>query len=275
MSDWLSNFNHGFLAQFEPFRIESRRLQDALLYSVNSPGKRLRPRFVQEASKLVHLSEDVAKHLSYSIEMIHVFSLIHDDLPCLDNDDFRRGLPTVHKKFDEGTALLTGDALVPLAYETFSKTFISSQAQNFNRALQYLSKCIGPEGMIGGQMLETELSFEPSFVSLEKLIKIQDLKTGALFRASLLLPFYLKGIPESEQLFQDTLKFATAFGFAFQIADDLEDEAQDQKQSAKNILSLMGKKAAIKLAIDQLKDNAASEHFTASEQLIKKLAESP
>lgn len=271
MQDWPSQFNSGFFAHFDSFQSNSKRLHEAIAYAIEQPGKRLRPLFVEEASRLVLLPEKASKLLGYALEMIHLFSLVHDDLPCLDDDDFRRGQPTVHKKFDEPTALLAGDALMALAHETFAEILPEVNPENFKRASLYFSKAIGMEGMIGGQALEFELSNQSSPLSLEDLIRIQDLKTGALFKASMLIPLILMGKAETDPLFIEVQKFARAFGFAFQVADDLDDHVQDEAFAHKNILSFMSKHEAIQRAVSELNQATVADSFSAKAFLVGQL----
>ncbi len=266
--EWLDSFNNDLISHFKTHYPQSNQLNAAMLYALESPGKRLRPRFVEEASAYIKLDPKMARLLAYSIELVHLFSLVHDDLPCLDNDDFRRGLPTVHKKFDEPTALLAGDALLSFAFETFSQIALLTDPKNFSQALRYYTRAIGSEGMIGGQTKELELSQD---LDLEALLKIQDLKTGALFRASILTPFLLAGISENDSKFKDAQNYANAFGFAFQIADDLVDEKQDQANAKKNILIFMGREKAVQLATDRLMNNSISSIFSATQYLLQTL----
>ena len=268
--EWFHTFNNDFLAHFEAHYPLSHRLEEALRYAITSPGKRLRPLFVKEASELVGLDSKAAELLAFAIESVHLFSLIHDDLPCLDNDDLRRGLPTVHKAFDEATALLAGDALFNFAFETFAGLAPYADSSNFGRALLFFTRKIGAEGMIGGQSRELELN--SSEVTLESLVQIQEQKTGALFQAALLTPFLLKGVPENDALFQEVKRYAEAFGFGFQIADDLEDEAQDQINLKKNILSVLGRESAIELARSQLLSCSIHPRFLATQALLEKLS---
>jgi farnesyl diphosphate synthase len=275
--DWIAGFNAHFMKRIEEAPLRSQQLRNAMIYAAKSPGKRLRPLFVHEAGTLIGLPEVARLNLGSAIECVHLFSLIHDDLPALDNDDFRRGLPTLHKQFDEGTALLAGDELLNFAYVIFSElaSFCDSQS-SFPLALRYFANAVGGLGMIGGQMREIEILADPLKQSdegaeLETLLSIQDLKTGALFRASILTPLLLKGIPPESKSFQEFESYANAFGFAFQIADDLDDEAQDAAQSRKNILSLLGKQNAIDLALKRLDESPHSLKFTATALLKSKL----
>ena len=241
----------------------------AVEYALKSPGKRLRPTFVEEVSQQIHLPRLVVEPLSYAIELVHLFSLIHDDLPCMDNDDFRRGLPTTHKVFGEAQALLAGDTMLSLAYEIFSSIADCTSKEHFISGFRFFSSCIGAQGMIGGQSLELE-----SPMSTEvQILEIQGMKTGALFQASILCPLLLAGKETRDPIYKEHLKFAEAFGFAFQIADDLEDHSQDQRsgQLSKNILSIHGAAAAKKVALDQLNSSSLSQQYSPAQLLIQKL----
>jgi geranylgeranyl pyrophosphate synthase len=266
--DWQAHFNTSLCQEIEHQPGFSPRLRDALLYAVRSPGKRLRPRFAKESGERLGLSGTVLDLCGFALESVHLFSLIHDDLPALDDDDFRRGLPTLHRKFDEGTALLAGDELLNLSYSFFFRMNGLLPEGRLLPALRYFTNCAGSAGMIGGQMLELEIVRSGSAPDLPTLLKIQDLKTGALFRASILTPALLAGHDESSATFLDLEAFARSFGFAFQIADDLEDEAQDQRDSVKNILSLMGRESAIEMAIKGLESSKIALEFSATPFLI-------
>ena len=267
-SNFTEKFNERLLSYFRTQYPLSTILIQAIEYSFLAPGKRLRPRFVEESARQVALNPRATEFCADAIEMVHLFSLIHDDLPCLDNDDFRRGLPTTHKKFSEAQALLAGDALLSMAFETFAKTGEHVIMENFLPAIQFFSNCIGPNGMIGGQSLELEL---PS-PSLEELIKIQALKTTELFKGAILCPLLLGGVKKTDSLFLENLKYAEAFGFAYQIADDLEDAEQDADRENKNILSQLGRKSAIEMALRQLHGSTLSKNFSATDLLVKKLS---
>jgi geranylgeranyl pyrophosphate synthase len=270
--NWLDDFNASLIQRIKSAPGASPRLREALTYAASSPGKRLRPCFVYESGTALGLIPESITPLAQAIEFTHLFSLVHDDLPALDNDDFRRGLPTVHKQFDEGTALLAGDELLNFAWQTALELRSDFAPERVLSVLEFLSECIGAQGMIGGQLLELELEKSESGPSLEELITIQKLKTGALFRASILGPAILAGVPREARSFVDLEKFADAFGFACQIADDLEDEKQDEARSKKNILSLMGREAAIRLAQDGLLSHPVSQKFTPATLLIAKLS---
>ncbi len=240
-------------------------LHQAMKYALLSGGKRIRPSFTLEASQLVSLPQSIALKCAFAMEIVHGFSLVHDDLPCMDNDDYRRGIPTVHKKFGEAPALLAGDALLSFAHETFLSCLSEVSSDAYFNAAQLFSHSIN--AMILGQA--EELSVNNS--DLEELIRIQSLKTTKLFHASILCPILLSGKTKQDSIYQECEKFADSFGFAFQIADDLEDAEQDEKQNAKNILTHLGRAPAIQLAHQKLVSIPISEKFSATKLLISKL----
>jgi geranylgeranyl diphosphate synthase type II len=245
------------------------KLRDAVEYALRSPGKRLRPTFVIESGKKAQLDARSTELLSYAIELVHIFSLVHDDLPCMDNDDFRRGLPTTHKIYGDDQALLVGDLLLSLAFQTFNQILVSHTGvlpKNYAIAFDFFVKQVGGVGMIAGQSLELEMK-DPS---IEVLLKIQDFKTGALFRAAILTPLLLVGIAESSPQFLEFQNYANAFGFAFQIADDLEDRHQDAG-GVKNILSHFGEAEARKMALRRLEATPLSNVFSVTEVLKAKI----
>ena len=236
-------------------------------YSLLSGGKRIRPTLAIEAANLVSLSNKTAISCAFAIEIAHGFSLVHDDLPCMDNDDLRRGLPTTHRKFSEAQALLAGDALLNFANETFLDCMPRVSPESFFRSFKFFIDAIGSKGMILGQ--SEELNTDNT--NIENLIRIQSLKTGKLFQASVLCPLLLSGKLSNDPLYLECNLFAEAFGFAFQIADDLEDASQDQKQNSKNILSYLGHAAAVKLAREKLTSCRISDQFSATKLLLSKL----
>lgn len=266
--EWIATFNARLLKSLNTPPGASPLLQKALNSAVLGAGKRLRPRFVYESGTLFHLPDEAILHCAIAVESVHLFSLIHDDLPALDNDDFRRGQPTLHREFDEATALLAGDELLNHAYANLAAAGEESHPGALAQAFRFFSHCTGRSGMIGGQMLELELLHRSTAPSLAELSHVQNLKTGALFRAAILLPAILSGEDENSSRFAALEQFAHDFGFAFQIADDLEDESQDQSQSRKNILSHLGRKPAIDLALSNLKRHEIGERFSATRILM-------
>ena len=199
-------------------------LAESVRYSVLNPGKRIRPRLLLAAAQLLDLPEASALPSAYALEFVHCFTLIHDDLPCMDNDDFRRGLPTNHKKFGEGLALLAGDALIAIANTTILET--SAPTDRVLAAIRRLNFAMGPQGVCGGQAAESGLT---PHSTLKELSHMHAAKTGALFEAALLIPADLAQLDLNSPRGKALSHFAAELGSAFQIADDLEDAIQDEK----------------------------------------------
>jgi geranylgeranyl pyrophosphate synthase len=261
----IATFESSFVSFLDQKLNPNSTLHQAMKYSLLNGGKRIRPLFVLEAAQLVSLNATVAQLCAMALEMVHGFSLVHDDLPCMDNDDFRRGQPTTHRKFGEANALLAGDALLTLANQTFSECASLVNPVHFQKSFSFFAESTA--AMIQGQSEELELN-DPQ---LEDLIRIQSLKTGALFKASILCPLLLSGLDVQDPLFRECSQYADGFGFAFQIADDLEDDEQDRIQGSKNILSIMGRSGAIDLARKKLMGTGISSQFTATGLLLNQL----
>lgn len=180
-------------------------------YATLGGGKRLRPFFVLESARLHSVSQAQALDVAAAIEMIHCYSLVHDDLPAMDDDDLRRGQPTTHKKFDEATAILAGDGLLALAFQVLAESTASPIL------IAAAARASGPEGMVGGQMLDIAAESK-GFDSLDQISRMQKLKTGALFT------FACTAGPMMAQANIAPLQaYAEAIGLAFQIADDILD----------------------------------------------------
>jgi geranylgeranyl pyrophosphate synthase len=213
-------------------------LAEAIRYSLLAPGKRIRPRLMLASAQMLKLDPHQVVPAALSIEMIHCFTLIHDDLPCMDDDDFRRGIPSNHKKFGEALALLSGDALIGLAIDTFldSQSFFPPAA--FSAGLRRFSRAIGPAGVCGGQAAELMLGDSSS---LDELYKMHEKKTGSLFSASILIPTDFAGISDDSTEALAIGSFARELGLAFQIADDLADKTQDttSEENAENFTSIL------------------------------------
>jgi farnesyl diphosphate synthase len=203
-------------------------LKSAMAYSLMSGGKRIRPLLVYATAESIQCDLLIADHIAAAIEMIHAYSLIHDDLPAMDDDDLRRGQATNHIKFGEATAILAGDALQSLAYTTLAQTPID--AQIVVDLVQTLSQQSGLLGMAGGQSLD--LISENQTINLQQLETIHAAKTGALLCACVSMVVKTKpNLNQTEQLlFQ---QFAKNFGMAFQIIDDILDVTQDTKTLGK------------------------------------------
>jgi geranylgeranyl diphosphate synthase type II len=216
------------------------RLRDAIGYSLLAPGKRLRPLLVVLAAEAVGGSADAAMSAGCAVEMVHTYSLIHDDLPAMDDDDLRRGRPTCHKQFDEATAILAGDALLTQAFRLLAESYPADVAAV---SVAELAAGAGAAGMVGGQMLDLAAEAEtpgagPAAVA--RLETIHRLKTGALFRAAVRIGCVTarRNDPETLGHLND---YADAFGLAFQVTDDLLDVEGTAEATGKRV----GKDAAL------------------------------
>lgn len=194
-----------------------KELFDAMRYSLLAGGKRLRPIFVFDFCRMCGGDWYTATPFAAAIEMVHTYSLIHDDLPCMDNDDYRRGRLTNHKVYGEATAVLAGDALLTAAFSFLARAPFS--AENRIKAVEILSSCAGELGMVGGQLLD--MYSEQRQCTKQEVLDIQSRKTGALIRAACKLGV-LAGSGSMEQL-SAADKFAAHLGLAFQIRDDMLD----------------------------------------------------
>ncbi len=207
------------------------RLFAAMRHAGIGGGKRLRPLLTVAAAQLFGMDEERAIRAGAAIEAIHVYSLIHDDLPCMDNDDLRRGKPTVHKAFDDATAVLAGDCFHDLAFEILSD--VSTHEDPFVRAelVLELARASGPHGMAGGQMLD--LVAEGQTLDLGAISRLQQLKTGALIEYAVEAACIMGRIdPRARTPYRG---YARAIGLAFQIADDLLDHDGDEALAGKRL----------------------------------------
>jgi geranylgeranyl diphosphate synthase type II len=216
-------------------------LAEAMCYSLLAPGKRLRPLLTILAAEACGGSDLAALPVACAVEMIHTYSLIHDDLPAMDDDDLRRGLPTCHKKFGDATAILAGDALLTLAFEVLAEGYPPATAAACCREL---ARAAGAAGMVGGQADDLAMETRAAAGSLEELEFLHARKTGALFRASLRLGVLAAqgerpGGADSRTL-QMFDNYGRAFGLAFQVTDDLLDVESSAEQTGKRV----GKDAA-------------------------------
>ena len=209
-----------------------KSLLDAERYSLFAGGKRIRPLLTVEFCKLFGGDEEAALPFACAVEMIHTYSLIHDDLPCMDNDDLRRGKPTNHKVFGESTALLAGDALLTGAFEVAASN-MAVGAEISAKAVAYLASCAGRYGMVGGQIMDLE--GEKRKLSLDALIKLHSLKTGALISAAAVLGALAAGVSFTDPAMADVVTYAENIGLAFQIVDDILDRTGDAATLGKNV----------------------------------------
>ena len=230
-----------------------KKLFEAISYSILSSGKRLRPFLVIQSSKLFDVDEKNALRVASSLEMIHAYSLIHDDLPSMDNDILRRGLPTTHKKYNEATAILAGDSLLTLSFEVLSDSLTHNDPKIRCELIYELSKAAGAYGMVAGQMMDLEA--ENKKLSIGIITRIQRLKTGALIAFSCNAGAIL-GRAEKKHKFA-LQGYAHDIGLAYQIRDDLLDVTstikklgkkvnKDKKAGKKNFVSILGKDRAKK-----------------------------
>ncbi len=199
------------------------RVFEAMRYAVFAGGKRFRPFLVCESAKLFDVRGESALRAAAAVECVHTYSLIHDDLPCMDDDDMRRGQPTVHRKFDEATAVLAGDALLTLAFELLADPETHERARVRIELVRRLAEAAGGHGMVGGQMMD--LASEGRAIDIGTITRLQRLKTGALIAFSCAAGAVL-GRASSEAL-HALQAYAHDMGLAFQIADDLLDAEGD------------------------------------------------
>lgn len=251
------------------------KIVDAMRYSLQG-GKKLRAFFVLESSSLFDIDPDLAKWPASGIEAMHTYSLVHDDLPDMDNDDLRRGRPTVHKKWDVATAILVGDALQALSFELT----LNSVVPNSNKLAYNLGKAAGAKGMVLGQALDISAEKSAAALSLNDIIKLQQGKTGALILWAVTAGAYMA----SEDV-RPLENYAKAVGLAFQIADDLLDATGDQIKAGKKLMkdasankatfvSLLGVDGAQKKARDLIDEACDSiSIYGQRSQVLKQAAE--
>ena len=212
------------------------RLYEAMRYAAIGGGKRMRPLLVLAASTLYKIDRARALRVGLAVECIHVYSLIHDDLPCMDDDDLRRGKPTTHKAFDECTAVLAGDCLHDLAFQVLADPRTSDDAAVQVELIAELARASGPAGMAGGQMMDLMAASEQ--MDLGAVTRLQQLKTGALIGFCLEAAAIMAKVPSGERT--SLRGYAHDLGLAFQIADDLLDVEGDEAVTGKKV----GKDAA-------------------------------
>ncbi len=194
------------------------RVTEAMRYAALGQGKRLRPFLVVESATLFGVPRERALRAGAALECVHCYSLVHDDLPAMDDDDLRRGKPTAHKAFDEATAILAGDALLTIAFEILADEATHPDAAVRVALVSRLAKAAGVAGMVGGQMLDIEAETRSDASELAHIGLIQSLKTGALFRHACEAGAILGGADPAP-----LLRYAQKIGLAFQIADDILD----------------------------------------------------
>ncbi len=229
----LSEYQAKIDARLDILLSESDKKYDEVVraarYSIMSSGKRIRPILLLEFYKLCGGDDDCAYNFACALEMIHTYSLIHDDLPCMDNDDFRRGKPSCHKKFGETMALLAGDALLTEAFNAASRT-MGIPAERIVEAMTLLSANAGINGMIGGQVIDL---INTDQISAEDTMQMYKLKTGALINSATVCGAILAGADEERKA--AAAEYAEKLGLAFQIIDDILDAEGDEATLGKPV----------------------------------------
>jgi len=222
-----------FLDKILPDAADGSRLVKAMRYSLMAGGKRLRPILCLAAAEAVGGQVENVLEAACALELIHTYSLIHDDLPAMDNDDLRRGNPTCHIAFDEATAILAGDALLTLAFQMLSAVEIKddNQGSQWLTVIRRIAHAAGFQGMVEGQM--RDVASEDTILSLDELEKLHSLKTGALIEASIYSGAILSG-GSSEQILQLGI-YAKNIGLAFQVKDDILNVEGDPKLLGKGV----------------------------------------
>lgn len=237
-----------FYKKFLLSKLSKDHLSKAMIYGSMNGGKRIRPFLVSIFAKFAKVKKYQYLRLSAAIESIHCYSLIHDDLPSMDNDDFRRGKLSTHKKFDEATAILAGDALHDLAFEIIADKSIHTNSNIRILLIKELSEAIGFKGLAGGQSLD--LLFENKKIKVSKIIEMYNMKTAALFSFCCVSVFILGERTKKEINF--AREFGNLFGLIFQITDDLIDNennfkilgktpGKDLKQGKSTLISIFDK----------------------------------
>lgn len=266
-----------------PKKSTESRLAEAMRYSALSDGKRIRPFLTIICGQLFDVAVNRSLNVAAAIEFIHVYSLIHDDLPAMDDDDFRRNIPTCHKKFDEATAILAGDALLTYAFEVLADVKTHKDPTVRCELIKVIASAVGHQGMVGGQMMDLELKDQE--LSKDKIARLQRLKTGELFMAACEAGAILGRAGKQERM---ALRYyAHDIGLAFQVRDDILDhyEISDSKIEANesthkkmkdngSIVAVVGMDNA-KKQLELLKEQAIShlEIFGSQAAILRDLAE--
>ena len=232
LADWYDRFHD----------LPQKNLFEAMEYSLLAGGKRLRPVFAFEFCRMCGRDWHDAAPFAAAVEMIHTYSLIHDDLPSMDNDDFRRGRPTNHKVYGEAMAILAGDALLTDAFMTAASAQLPDPGK-MSLAISVLAQCAGSLGMVGGQVLD--IKSEERQLSEEEVIAIQSRKTGALVNAACVLGVIAAG--GTEEQIQAAAGFAGLLGLAFQIRDDMLDVIGTQEEMGKGVGTDAAKNTFVRL----------------------------
>lgn len=244
------------------------KVMEAMRYSALAGGKRLRPFLTVESAKLFGVNPEAAMTTAAAIEFVHTYSLIHDDLPAIDNDDFRRGKPSCHKQFGEAAAILAGDALLTYAFEVLAHPGVHPDPSVRCELIRSLARAAGVRGMVGGQMMDIDA--EHQSMAVDEIIRLQRLKTGELFAVSCEVGAILGKAPDAMRA--RLSRYAHDIGLAFQITDDLLDVEGTRTTTGKGVKKdkMAGKATLIGvLGIDRAREQAntlatqAVEHLSA------------
>ena len=226
--EYIEQYLANFYREFHD--LPQKQLFEAMEYSLCAGGKRLRPILAMEFCRLCGVDWHQAVPFAAAVEMIHTYSLIHDDLPCMDNDDFRRGRPTSHKVYGEAMAILADDGLLTDAFMAASTAQLADP-KDMAFAVSMLAECAGSMGMVGGQVLD--IQSESRLLTEEEVLDIQTRKTGALINAACVLGAVAGG--GSEEQINAAAQFAAGLGLAFQIRDDMLDVIGTQEEMGKGV----------------------------------------
>lgn len=232
LRSWQERLDQALEQQLPGEEQEPTLLHRAMRYSALAGGKRFRPVLVYATGRALGLSEAELDPVAVAIEIIHAYSLIHDDLPAMDDDDLRRGRPTSHKAFDEATAILAGDALQALAFEVLARELPAGQDSSL-KIVHLIASACGSIGMAGGQALD--LAAVGQDIGVEALETMHRLKTGALIRASVVAPCIMAGA--SDDVLEHVSAYGDCTGLAFQVHDDILDITGDSELIGKNTLA--------------------------------------
>lgn len=281
MKDLLAEYKNIFERQLQDiiaeYKCDIQPISDALVYAVSNGGKRIRPSLCYLGADFCKKYPDYVKNLALGIEMIHSYSLVHDDLPCMDNDELRRGKPTAHIVYGEGMAMLAGDALLNMAFEVMLDDV--NFDINMRKAMRYIAKMCGINGMIGGQCLDLANQSKENF-GIKELTRLNRLKTSCLISGALVGSAIRCGADDNEIKALDL--YAQNLGEIFQIVDDILDRTsteqalgkqvkQDIANDKKSVVDLLGIDNARKY-IKKL-ENEAVESISAYGQRSQKLVE--
>jgi farnesyl diphosphate synthase len=252
-----ARIENGLAEQLPPADIAPQRLHEAMRYAVLGGGKRVRPLLAFAAGEVTGADVERVQHAAAAVELIHAYSLVHDDMPAMDDDALRRGKPTVHVEFDEATALLVGDALQSLAFDVLAAQPLANDASTQLRMVQLLAQAAGSRGMAGGQAIDLASVGKP--LDLTELEFMHIHKTGALIRASVLLGAQCGRLDEATEAALD--HYAKCIGLAFQVVDDVLDAeaptatlgktaGKDAADNKPTYVSLLGTARARELALE-------------------------